>query len=114
MSVIIYHNNRCSKSRGALALIRESGIEPEIHYYLEDSLTEQGIRLLLNKLGIPAEELVRKNEAVYKEQYGDKTLDEKDWIRIMAQHPELIERPVVVNGDRAVIARPPEKVLDIL
>lgn len=114
MAIIIYHNNRCSKSRGALELLREAGVPHEIHYYLENPLTEHDIRALLKKLNIPAAELVRKNESVYKDQYSGKELKEDEWIRVLAQHPELIERPVVVNGNRAVIARPPERLHEIL
>lgn len=114
MAIIIYHNSRCSKSRGALELLREAAVPHEVHYYLEHPLTERDIRALLKKLNIPAEELVRKHEPLYKEEYRDKELGEDDWIRILAQHPRLIERPVVVNGDRAVIARPPERLHEIL
>lgn len=114
MAITIYHNNRCSKSRCALALLREKGEDPKVHYYLEEPLTEEELRSLLKKLRLPAEALLRKNEALYKEHYREQTLTEDEWIKVLAEHPSLIERPVVVNGTRAVIARPPEKLLEIL
>lgn len=112
--IIIYHNGRCSKSRGALELLQEKGIEPEIRYYLMEPLTAKELKELLQKLGIKAEELVRKSEELYKQEYKDKKLTSAQWIKVLAQNPGLIERPVVVNGDKAIIARPPEKVFDIL
>jgi len=112
--VIIYHNGRCSKSRGALEILQEKGVSHEVRYYLMEPLTQKELKDVLKKLGIKASELIRKSEDLYKEQYKDKELSEKEWIKVLAENPILIERPIVVKGDRAVIARPPEKVLEIL
>lgn len=112
--VIIYHNNRCGKSRGALALLQEKGIEPEIRYYLQDPPSPAELKKLLGKLKIKAEDLVRKNESLYKEKYKDRNISEEQWLEILAGNPILIERPIVVNGHKAVVARPPGKVQDVL
>jgi arsenate reductase (glutaredoxin) len=112
--ITIYHNGRCSKSRGALEILQEKGIMPEIRYYLVEPLSETELRALLKKLGMKAEALVRKTEALYKEQYKGRELSNDEWIRILAENPVLIERPIVERGQKAIVARPPEKVLEIL
>lgn len=112
--ITIYHNGRCSKSRGALEILQERGIPHEIRWYLEEPLSAKELKELLKKLRIPASDLVRKSEAYYKEQLKDKKLAEAQWIKAMVEHPELIERPVVVNGNNAVIARPPERIDEVL
>jgi arsenate reductase len=111
----LYHNTRCSKSRGALELLAARGIEPELVYYLETPPSPAELRELLGKLGIGARGLLRSGEPEYAELgLNDPSLDEDALIAAMAEHPRLIERPVFVNGDRAVIGRPPERVLEIL
>jgi len=109
----IWHNPRCSKSRATLALIKDTGITPEIRLYQDSAPTETEIREVLNLLGISAADLVRKNEALFKElnlkDAGDATL-----IAAMAANPKLIERPVVLAGGKAALGRPPESVLEIL
>lgn len=112
--IVIYHNQRCSKSRGALEMLQEKGIEPRVRFYLQEPLSEKELRGLLKKLGIPASDLVRKNEALYKERYKNASLSENEWIKILSQHPGLIERPIVEKGDKAVVARPSERVWEIL
>ncbi|BAV97518.1 arsenate reductase (glutaredoxin) [Lysobacter enzymogenes] len=111
----LYHNPRCSKSRGALELLRERGIEPEVIAYLETPPDAIELRELLGLLGVGAGELLRSGEDEYK-QLGldDASLDEDALIAAMAAHPRLIERPVFVHGGRAVIGRPPERVLELL
>jgi len=113
--VTIYHNPRCGKSRNSLKLIKEKGVTPEIVEYLKTPLDAATISGILGLLGIPARDLLRKGEAVYKE-LGLKNPDlaEDDLIAAMAQNPILIERPVIVANGKAVIGRPPEKVLQIL
>lgn len=106
----IYHNPRCRKSRETLELIRESDNLVEIVEYLNDQLSAEELEELLEKLGMKAEQLVRKQEAVYKENYKGKQLSEQEWIAAMVEHPKLIERPIVVREDRAVLGRPPENV----
>jgi arsenate reductase len=110
----IYHNNRCSKSRCALAVLEESGQDFEIVNYLETVPTVEELKSIVAKLGIKAEELVRKTEAVYKENYKGKVLSEAEWIEAMVANPILIERPILVKSDRAVIGRSTEKVDEIL
>ena len=113
--VTIYHNPRCSKSRQTLALLEEKGIDPEIVLYLETPPDVKTLKNLLNKLGIEARDLLRKGEDAYKElNLKDTSLSDEKLINAMASHPKLIERPIVVNGDRAALGRPPENALTIL
>jgi len=115
MAPTLYHNTRCSKSRGALELLQSRGIEPEIVYYLETPPSPAQLGELLRMLGLPARELLRKGEDEYRELgLDDPSLPENALIEAMAKHPKLIERPVFVNNGRAVIGRPPERVLEIL
>lgn len=110
--VVIYHNPRCTKSRQTLALLREHGIEPEIVEYLKHPPDEKTLRQLLKKLKLQPEELVRKKDA---RALGLSDTDDPDeWIRRMAEHPKIIERPIVVAGSRAVLGRPPENVLELI
>ncbi|MCB0621618.1 MAG: arsenate reductase (glutaredoxin), partial [Saprospiraceae bacterium] len=92
----------------------ENGQEPEVILYLQTPPTRKELQALLRKLQIPAESLLRKGEAIYKEHFKGKNLSEEEWIEAMVEHPILIERPIVVQGDRAVIGRPPERVLELL
>ncbi|MCC7547108.1 MAG: arsenate reductase (glutaredoxin) [Burkholderiales bacterium] len=112
--IAIYHNPRCSKSRTALELLRERGIEPRVIEYLKTPPSREQLRELLGKLGLRAEQLVRRGEDVFKTRFAGRGLSEAEWLDAMASHPILIERPVVVRGNRAVIGRPPEKVLELL
>jgi arsenate reductase len=116
MTVTIYHNPRCSKSRETLALLQERGLAPKIVAYLEQPPSPAEIRDLLNLLGLDdARALMRKGEAEYKELGLDNpALGQDALIAAMASHPRLIERPIVVNGRQATLGRPPEKVLAIL
>lgn len=112
---VLYHNPRCSKSRGALELLRARGVEPEIVRYLEQPPNADELRGLLRRLGIAPRALLRTGEAEYAELgLADAALDDTAIVAAMASHPRLIERPVFVRGDRAVIGRPPERVLDLL
>jgi arsenate reductase len=110
----IYHNPRCTKSRQGLALLQNSGVDFEIIEYLKTPLTKDELKDLLQKLGIPASELIRKNEAIWKEQFKNKDLTEAELIDAMIEFPKLIERPIVVNGNTAVIGRPTENISTIL
>ena len=109
-----FHNPRCSKSRQTLALLDKKGLNPTVKLYLTDIPTSEELKTILAKLGIEAEQLVRKGEQVFKEEYKGKELTEDEWISAMVKHPKLIERPILINKDKAAIGRPPEKVLDIL
>lgn len=111
----IYHNPRCSKSRQTLALLNENGIEPEVVLYLENIPSPDDIKSLLGKLDISARDLLRKGEADYKHMgLADQSLSDATLIDAMVKAPKLIERPIVVLGDRAVLGRPPENALDLI
>jgi arsenate reductase len=113
--VTIYHNPRCSKSRQALALLEEAGVKPTVVKYLEAPLSEQTLDDLCRKLGIEPHELMRTGEDEYAELgFKERTPSREEGLKAMAQHPILMERPVVVKGDRAVVARPPERVKDLM
>jgi len=110
----IYHNTRCSKSRASYDLLTEKGIEFETIEYLKTPLTKKEIKGLLKKLKIPAKDLIRKTEPDYKENFKGKELSENQWIDAMVKFPKLIERPIIVKGNKAVIGRPIEKVIDLI
>ena len=114
MKISIYHNPRCSKSRGACTLLAERGITSEVVEYLQAPPTPDELRALLKKLDLPAEAIVRKGEEVFKTHYAGKTLSEDEWIAALIAHPVLIERPIVVCGERAIVARPPAVLADWL
>ncbi len=111
----IYHNPRCSKSRQTLALLEENGVTPEIVEYLKNPPTETELKQVLGYLGIGARDLMRTGEAEYKDNnLGNNSLSEAQLIKAMVKYPKVIERPVVINGKKAAIGRPPEQVLEIL
>ncbi|MBW8049938.1 MAG: arsenate reductase (glutaredoxin) [Cytophagales bacterium] len=112
--MIIYHNPRCRKSRETLQLIKDKGVTVEIVEYLNTSPSELQLKDILSKLGMKAIEIVRKGEPVFKENFKGKDFSEDQWIRILAENPILIERPIVVKENEAVIGRPPENVLKLL
>lgn len=109
----IYHNPRCSKSRQTLQLIQEQGTEPEIVLYKQTPPSEEELAAVVAKTGLKPFDIVRKGEALYKAEYKGKDLSDQEWIAAMAAHPELIERPIVIQGDKAVLGRPPENVLTL-
>lgn len=115
MSVTIYHNPRCSKSRQTLELIRSKGIEPEIVEYLDTPPSANKMKQLLSMLNMEPQQIMRKGEAIYKE-LGLKNADlnKTALIKTLIENPKLIERPIVINGDKAILGRPPENVLGIL
>lgn len=110
----IYHNNRCSKSRSGLEIIKASEKSFEIINYLVDTPTIKDIEELLNLLNIKPITLIRKNEAIWKSDYKHLDLTDDELIKAMSEHPKLIERPIVVHGNKAVIGRPPELIKTIL
>ncbi|MDH0748283.1 arsenate reductase (glutaredoxin) [Pseudomonas sp. GD03842] len=111
----LYHNPRCSKSRGALELLEARGLAPTIVRYLETPPSAAELSNLLGKLGIAARDLLRTGEDEYKTlNLADAGLDEAALIEAMVSHPKLIERPILIVGDKAVIGRPPERILEIL
>lgn len=110
----IYHNPRCSKSRAALELLRQRGIEPKIIEYLKTPPTENQLRELIKKLGIKPEALMRKGEDVFKDKFAGRDLSDDYCISAMAENPILIERPIVIRGGRAVLGRPLERLVELL
>lgn len=111
----LYHNPRCSKSRGALELLRENGIEPRIVAYLDSPPSAAELRSLLSMLQVPARAILREGEPEYAElALGDPDKSDEDLIAAMVSHPRLLERPIFVHEGRAVIGRPPERVLELL
>ncbi len=115
MTIRIFHNPRCSKSRATLTLLQEQGIEPEIVLYLESPPDAGELRIILDKLGMSPRELMRTGEAEFRQQgLDDESLTDDELITAMVANPKLIQRPIVLAGSRAAMGRPPESVLDIL
>lgn len=112
---VIYHNPRCSKSRETLQLLSDNGVDPEIVDYLEDPPTVEELKRIIEMLGIPARDLLRSTEPVYKDaDLDDDSLSDDEIIDAICEYPALMQRPIVVAGDRAVIGRPPSRVLEII
>tara|TARA_R110002050_G_scaffold147559_2_gene273403 strand:+ start:14248 stop:14586 length:339 start_codon:yes stop_codon:yes gene_type:complete len=109
-----FHNPRCQKSREGLQLLEEKGLQPEVVLYMTDPLSPMELEDVLAKLDIDAEDLIRSKEAVWKEEFKDKELSEDELVLAMIEYPQLMERPILVNGDKAAIGRPPENLLEIL
>ncbi len=114
MTVTIWHNPRCSKSRATLALLEERGLSPDIRLYLQDAPTKDELEAVLGMLGISAQDLVRRGEAEFKAFGLTRDSSEANVLKAMVAHPKLIERPIVFANGSARIGRPPEAVLDIL
>ncbi|EZH75962.1 arsenate reductase [Aquimarina atlantica] len=112
--ITIYHNSRCSKSRGCLAILEEQKKDITVVNYLQNPPSEKELKEILKLLDISPIDLVRKNEAIWKENFKGKDYTDSELITILCNNPKLIERPIVVNGDKAIIGRPPEKVIDII
>jgi len=110
----IYHNPRCSKSRQGLAILKDAQVNFEIVEYLKTPLSVKEIKDILSKLKMEPIDLVRKNEAVWKENYKGKELNNEQIIKAMAENPKLIERPIVINKGKAALGRPPENILSII
>ncbi|MCB0497464.1 MAG: arsenate reductase (glutaredoxin) [Cyclobacteriaceae bacterium] len=110
----IYHNPRCKKSRETLQLIKEAEADVEVVDYLKEPLTEDEIYELLSKLNLPVDYLIRKNEELFKQQFKGKNLTEDEWVKVLAENPKLLERPIVVKDDEAILGRPPENVRKLL
>jgi len=110
----IYHNARCSKSRCGVEILEKSGKDFEVVKYLEDVPTAEGLKDIIKLLGIKPIELVRKGESIWKDSFKNKDLSDAEIITAMFENPKLIERPIVINGNKAVIGRPPELILEII
>lgn len=103
-----YHNPRCSKSREGLAYLEEKGIAPEVVLYMNEPISPTELEDIIDALDIEASDLIRKKEAIWKEDFADKELEEDELILAMIEHPKLMERPILVNGNKAAIGRPKE------
>lgn len=112
--MIIWHNPRCSKSREALQLLKDKDQKVKVREYLKDVPTKEEILDLVLKLDIEPIQLIRKGEAIYKENFKGKELSDLEWIDAMVEYPKLIERPIVINGQEAIIGRPPTLVLKLV
>ena len=112
--IVFYHNPRCSKSRAALALLQERGSDIHLIEYLKTPPTVTELERLATQLGVPVREMIRSNESVYHElKLDNPALGEADLLRAITEHPILLQRPIAVTGERAVIGRPPGKVLEL-
>ena len=114
MTLKIYHNPMCSKSRQALALVESKTSDFKIIEYLKNPLTFKEIKLLLSQLNIKPLELIRIQESIWKENYKDKKMNDDEMINAIVNHPKLMERPILIINDKAVIGRPPEKIFDLI
>lgn len=110
----IYHNSRCTKSRECLAFLEETGQEYEVIKYLENIPSFEELKTIIEKLGIKPIELVRQKEKIWIENFKNKAMSDEEVIQAMILNPILIERPIVINGDKAIIARPIEKAVAII
>jgi len=112
--IIVYHNPRCSKSRQALSFLDQKGLNYTIIDYLKNPVSEQELKLILKKLRINAASLIRKGEADFKQNFKGKNLSEEEWVLAMVNFPKLMERPIVIKGNQAVIARPDDRIETLL
>ena len=112
--ISIYHNPRCSKSREGLAILENEKANFQVIKYMDQLLSVEELKEIIHLLQIKPIELVRTNESIWKENFKNLELSDDDIISAMAKHPQLIERPIVINGDKAVIGRPPQKILEVL
>lgn len=113
VTLTIYHNPRCSKSRETLALLEGKGLSPRVVEYLKTPFNPAELTRIVQALGVPAKEIVRRKEAG-EAGINPENMNDKDLLAAMAAHPEIIERPIVVNGEKAAVGRPPDRVLDII
>jgi polyphosphate kinase len=106
----IYHNPRCSKSREGLLYLEEKGYDFDVINYMKDGITVKEIKNFLNKSGLQVEDIIRTNEELYKLEYKGKEFSEEEWINVLVEHPKLLQRPLVIKGTHAVLARPVEEI----
>ena len=112
--IIIYHNGECSKSAGALEILQQRQVPHIVRWYLSDPLTKQELQALLIKLNMQPSQIVRENEPVFRENFAGNNYNEAQLLEILCEHPVLLERPIVAYGEKAIVARPPERVLAFL
>lgn len=112
--ITIFHNPRCSKSCAAMNYLKEKGIDLKVVNYLDGSVTEAELRDVLRKLELVPMDIVRTGESLWKENYADRKLTDDELIKILVENPKLIERPIIIKDDKAVVARPTERIDEIL
>ena len=112
--IVIWHNPRCSKSREALKLLEAEGVEPEVFRYLDEKPSSEQIKEVLKMMGVGPRDIMRTKEAAYRELGLKDVDDDEKLIEAMAENPKLIERPIVIKDGRAVLGRPPEKVIELI
>ena len=112
--ILIYHNGECSKSKGALELLQEMGVPHDVRFYIAEPLSVEELRTLIAQLNVPISELIRKTEPTFTEQFVNAVLTDEEWIEVLADNPQLLQRPIVVKANKAIIARPPGKVLEFI
>lgn len=112
--ITIYHNPRCAKSRETLKIIHERGVNAKVVEYLKVCPSADELGKIVKKLGIKPADLIRKGESIFKDNYKGKELSDEQWLQVMAENPKLIERPIVIREEKAVIGRPPENVNELL
>ena len=110
----IYHNPRCAKSREALQYLEEKNVPHEVIKYMEEPLTFEALETLLDALGMFPFELIRQNEQIWKDEFKDKDMDDNELIYLMVEYPQLMQRPIVENNEQAVVARPANRIDEIL
>ena len=110
----IYHNPRCSKSRNGLKYLNEKGYEYEVVKYLAEGISEEELTDIIAKTGKKPFDFVRTQEEIYKKEYKGKAYSDEEWIKILVENPKLLHRPIVINGDKAVLANPPENIEEII
>jgi len=110
----IMHNEHCSKSNCALTILKENQLDFMVRNYMEEPLTGEELRTLLSQLGLSAESLVRKNEPEFAAHFEGKVLNDEEWIAALVAYPMLLQRPILIQGGKAFIGRPPEKILSLL
>lgn len=114
MSLTYYHYPKCKKSRAALEYLRKLGIDPVVVNYIEEGISMEKLSELFELLHLQPSEMVRRQEEYYKENYKDQKISEKEWIKILSEYPKLLRRPIVVKGNKAVVADPPQLVNQLL
>ncbi len=112
--IVVWHNPRCSKSRNGIKYLDEKGVEYEVYRYLDEPPTVEELKRVLKKLGMSPRELMRTKEAIYRELGLKEVTEDEKLIEAMAEHPRLIERPIVIRGEKAVVARPENRIDEIL
>jgi arsenate reductase (glutaredoxin) len=112
--VTLYYNPRCTKCREALCILEDKGIKTEIKEYLKEPPTEKELKSLLSKLGLKPMNIIRTKEPIFVKKFKGKKYSDAEWIKIMCKNPILIERPIAIEGDKAIVGRPPEKIISIL